>query len=220
MGVILLRELDVMARRTPFVAAVIVHVGLLTLFILGWGNGTGVPLLPDFSFYEQTRLVQAGLLALVLPWAAARCAARERGDDLVLLSVLTGVAPSRLIAARACAGLAGLVLIVTSGLPIALVAQRMSAVDISRVIRDEAVMISIAMTAWWCVLWARYLTARVLRGWLGATALTVAVMAATGLAVSSPVLAAGMLAATGGAAVLLLMVRADVSLRYLAEQDA
>jgi hypothetical protein len=220
MGPVITRELDVMARRTPFVAAVIVHAGLLGLFVLGWGDGRGVPLLPDLSFYEQTRLVQAGLLALLLPWTAARCAAPERGNELVLLSALTGFAPSRLIAARACAGLAGLVLIVASGLPIALMTQRMSAVDTSRLIRDEAVLMAIAMMAWACVLWSRHLTARALRGWLGAAVLTVAVMAAAGLAVSSAVLAAGVLAAIGGAAVLLLLARADVSLRYLAEQDA
>jgi hypothetical protein len=220
MGVVFTRELDVMARRTPFVAAVIVHVGLLALFILGWGNGRGVPLLPDLSFYDQTRVLQAGLLALLLPWTAARCAAPERANDLVLLSALTGLAPSRLLAARACAGLAGLVLIVASGLPIALIAQRMSAVEISRLVRDEAVMISLALMAWACVLWARHLSASALRGWLGAAILTIALMAATGLAVPSAVLAAGIFIVLGGAAVLLLIARADVSLRYLAEQDA
>ena len=217
MGVMAARELDVMARRTPFAVSVIVHAGLLALFVLGWANGRGVPLLPDLSFYEQTRVVQAGLLALLLPWTAARCVASEHGNELVLLSALTGLAPSRLIAARAGAGLAGLVLVVASGLPIVLIAQRMSAVDMPRLVRDEAVMIAIAMMAWACVLWARHLSASALRGWLGATMVTLGIIATAGVAMPSAVMAAGALAAIGGAAVLMLMARADVSLRYLAE---
>jgi hypothetical protein len=220
MGVIFRRELDVMARRTAFAVATTVHAGLLALFILAWGDGRGVPLLPELSFYEQTRLLQAGLLALLLPWAAARCAAPERGNDLVLLSALTGLAPSRLVAARACAGLAGLVLIVATGLPIAVIAQRMSDVEMPRLIRDEAVMIALALMAWACVLWAQHLSASALRGWLSATILVIALTAATARAAPSAVLAAGIFALVGGAAVLVLIARADVSLRYLAEQDA
>ena len=220
MGTLVARELDVIARRGPFVAAIAAHAGLLALFVLAWGNGTGVPLFPDLSFYEQTRLVQAGLLAVLLPWTVARCVAPERGNDLVLLSVLTAFAPSRVIAARACAGLAGLVLIVATGLPVALLAQRMSAVEMSQVLRDEGVMISIGMIALASVLWARHLSARALAGWLGAAILTVAVMAAAGLAAPSAVLAGVAFAVIGGGAVLLLMARADVALRYLSEQDA
>lgn len=220
MGTVIAREFDVMARQGPFVAAIAVHAGLLALFVLGWGDGRGVSLLPGLSFYEQTRLVQAGLLAVLLPWTAARCVAPERGNDLVLLSALTAFAPSRLIAARACAVLAGLVLIIATGLPIALLAQRMSAVDTSRLIRDEGIMISIGMVAWACVLWARYLSAGALRGWLGAALLTVAVIAAGRMAAPSALLAAGAFAVMGGAAVLLLMARTDISLRYLSEHDA
>lgn len=220
MGALIVREVDVMARRPAFAAAIAVHVGVLALFVLGWGDGVGVSLLPGFSFYEQLRLVQAALLALLLPWTAARCMAQERGDDLVLLSALTAIRPSRLLAARAGAVLAGLILVVASGIPIALIAQRMSASGTPRLIRDEGVMISIAMMAWACVLWARHRSPHALRGWLGAALSTVAAVAAARMAIPSAVLAAGALAVTGGGAVLLLVARADVALRYLSERDA
>jgi hypothetical protein len=96
----------------------------------------------------------------------------------------------------------------------------MSDVEMPRLIRDEAVMIALALMAWACVLWAQHLSASALRGWLSATILVIALTAATARAAPSAVLAAGIFALLGGAAVLILIARADVSLRYLAEQDA
>jgi hypothetical protein len=217
MGAIVLRELRVIGRRGALSAAMCVHVALLTGYLLAWGNGNGIPVAGALTVYDQTLMVDVILLAILLPWIAARCVAVERGDDLVMLSMVTAIPPSRVVVARALAATASLILVIASGLPTLILAGRISAVRMSLVAEYELALFSLAFVSSATALtWRHVCHSRVI-GWFAAALSTAAVVSAARMAPSlviAPVLTAAALCAMG-----LLALRADVSLRYLAERS-
>ena len=217
MGAIVLRELRVIGRRGALSAAMCVHVALLTGYLLAWGNGNGMPVAGALTVYDQTLMVDVILLAILLPWIAARCVAAERGDDLVMLSMVTAIPPSRVVVARALAATASLILVIASGLPTLILAGRISAVRMSLVAEYELALFSLAFVSSATALtWRHVCHSRVI-GWFAAALSTAAVVSAARMAPSlviAPVLTAAGLCAMG-----LLALRADVSLRYLAERS-
>jgi len=217
MGAIVLRELRVIGRRGALSAAMCVHVALLTGYLLAWGNGNGMPVAGALTVYDQTLMVDVILLAILLPWIAARCVAAERGDDLVMLSMVTAIPPSRVVVARALAATASLILVIASGLPTLILAGRISAVRMSLVAEYELALFSLAFVSSATALtWRHVCHSRVI-GWFAAALSTAAVVSAARMAPSlviAPVLTAAALCAMG-----LLALRADVSLRYLAERS-
>jgi len=217
MGAIVLRELRVIGRRGALSAAMCVHVALLTGYLLAWGNGNGMPVAGALTVYDQTLMVDVILLAILLPWIAARCVAVERGDDLVMLSMVTAIPPSRVVVARALAATTSLILVIASGLPTLILAGRISAVRMSLVAEYELALFSLAFVSSATALtWRHVCHSRVI-GWFAAALSTAAVVSAARMAPSlviAPVLTAAALCAMG-----LLALRADVSLRYLAERS-
>jgi len=217
MGAIVLRELRVIGRRGALSAAMCVHVALLTGYLLAWGNGNGTPVAGALTVYDQTLMVDVILLAILLPWIAARCVAAERGDDLVMLSMVTAIPPSRGIVARALAATTSLILVIASGLPTLILAGRISAVRMSLVAEYELALFSLAFVSSATALtWRHVCHSRVI-GWFAAALSTAAVVSAARMAPSlviAPVLTAAAFCAMG-----LLALRADVSLRYLAERS-
>jgi len=217
MGAMVLRELRVIGRRGALSAAMCVHVALLTGYLLAWGNGNGIPVLGALTVYDQMLMVEVVLLTLLLPWIAARCVATERGDDLVLLSMVTAIPPSRVVVARALAVTMSLILVIASGLPALILAGRISAVRMSLVAEHEFALFSLAFVSSATALtWRHVCHSRVI-GWFAAALSTAAVVSAARMAPSlviAPVLTAAALCAMG-----LLALRADVSLRYLAERS-
>ncbi len=212
-----LRDLAVMVGRPSFVLAVAVHAGLLTAFVAVWGNG--VPLLPGDNVYEQQRLVQWGLLAVLLPWTVARSIPHEATAGQTLLAAATAVPPSRALVARIAAAFTGLCVVVAGGFPLVVLAQQISAVSPAQVVGGlvgslSAAAVASAATVSWNLVQHDRLTA-----WVGATATTVGLL--VGGAGLLPATAAPWLfwiapIAAGAAAAR----RADVSLRYLSEEPA
>ena len=108
-------------------------------------------------------------------------------------------------------------LVVLGGVPVVLLAQRMSASGLPQVFRDEGVMLAIAVTACASVLCWQHLCQSRLLGWMGAACSTVIVAATVRLVLPS-IQGAAALTLIGAAAALMLAARADSSLRYLSEQ--
>jgi hypothetical protein len=211
------RELHVIGRRGALSAAICVHATLLTGYLLAWGDTSGIPVASALNVYEQTLIVEVVLLAILLPWTAARCVASERGDDLVRLSVITAIPPSRIVLARALAVTTGLVMVVASGLPTLIVAARISAVRMSLVAEYEVALLSLAFVSSAAALTWRHVCHGRVVGWLAAALSTAAVVNAARIAPSlvvAPVVTAAALCAMG-----VLALRADVSLRYLEERS-
>ena len=214
----LARELGVLARCRALMIAVVLHAALLVTFALAWGSGERVPFLSAGTFYDQMLAVDTIVLALLLPWAAVRCMTTERGNDFVLLSAATGIPPSGMLVARAIAVVLALGVLVLSGLPVLLLALRVSAVPSLRVIGEGSALLAVTLVACGTAGVARYHCRGRVVGWLAAsfaTALLVAVCQTT-----SPPITAALLAACGTAIVGVHAVRADHSLRFLVEQDA
>jgi len=135
-----------------------VPAGLLALFVLTWGDGTGVTAWPDWTFYEQTRGLAVGLMVAVLPWTALRALPAMSGTDWMQLSALTGAPPSRLLLARAAAVVIAAAVVVVAPVPILILAQRMSGGPVTQVAIDTAALLGMAavatVTAAWLEHWA------------------------------------------------------------------
>ena len=127
MRAVVLREALVAARRPALVSAAIVTATLLALLPVVWGV-RGIPTFGGISLYDQQFRLEWILALVLLPWTAARVIASERGDDLVGLSALTAVQPSRLLLARLLAATIALVAVIAGALPVVISAQQMSAV--------------------------------------------------------------------------------------------
>ena len=215
MGASLAREWSIVTRRPAFIVALLVHATVLAAFVVAWGDGRGVPLFLDGEFYAQARTIQGALLAGLLPWSAARLAATERGDAAAWLCAIAAVRPASFTAARAGAVFGALWVIVAAGLPVVLFARQMSGTPLTRVVRDETVMIALAIVAVATALALQRTVAGRLLGWLGAAAVTL-LIAGAAYAAAVPVIYKGAAMAASGAALLCwLVLRADTTLRYL-----
>ena len=211
------RELIVIAKRPALTVVICTHVGLLTVFVLMWSHG--VPVLRGANIYEQQHLVQWWLLALLLPWAAARCFAPERGNGLTMMCALTALRPSSVVIAKSSSLVAALALIVFAGFPAAIAAQQMSAVSISGPLRDLLSLMGLAvLVSAITVIWVLAVRNR-LGAWIGATVSTGLVL----LVLSRLPLAGislGLTSALVGAAIVEAMAHwSDGSLRYLLERN-
>ena len=198
---------------------VVVYSGLLALFLAAWG-GHRVPMLPGATIYAQLYLIQCVLLVVVMPWAAARAVATERADDLVRLSAMLALPPSRLVIARLLAASIAPALVVAGALPVALVAQQMSAVPAARALADQCTLLTFALPAAVVTVWWMQISRDRLLGWLGATAsaiLLVAMVRSVFPAAATAAVVSGGCAIAGGA---ILASRADVWWRHLRGESA
>lgn len=190
------REVGAISRCRAFRTATLFYVVVLTTFAFGWGD----------ERHHDVWGVEAIVLTTLLPWIAARCTAAERGDDLVMFGVLLGVQPSRILAARATALAVTLGIVVISGLPIGILANRVSAGAPLDVVPHAGGLLTIALAATATVLVCRHLWAGRVWSWLAATAATAALTQLP-------------MAAVASALVLVVHVlRADATLRYLSAE--
>ncbi len=219
MRTMLSREAGRIAGAGRIATAVWAHAAWLSLFLAIWGRGPGIPLLSG-TIYEQTLTVQWLLLAFLLPWAAARAIANERGDAMVWISALVAAPPSRILWARVAALSIALILVIAAGLPIVVIAQRMSDVSSVRLALDEAVLVAGGVAVATLVTALQQAIASRVAMWVLATVTTCGFVwgfAAGGL--SAPVVGVALgLAAILGA--ILLGARGDVRRRYLSEETA
>ena len=219
MRAVVLREALVAARRPALVSAAIVSATLLALFPVAWGV-RGIPTFGGISLYDQQFRLEWILALVLLPWTAARVIASERGDDLVGLSALTAVQPSRLLLARLLAATIALVAVIAGALPVVISAQQMSAVVASRLIADQLALLTFALPAAIITVWWMQLTTDRLLGWLGAAATTIVVVTLARLSVATMNQAAIALATISMGAAAILLAKADVWWRYLSERRA
>jgi hypothetical protein len=219
MRAVLWREAARVAGAGGIATAVWAHAAWLSMFVAIWGRGPGIPLLSG-TIYEQTLTVQWMLLAFLLPWAAARAIAIERGDALVWTSALLAVPPSRILRARVAALSIALILVVAAGLPIVVIAQRMSDVSSARVALDQTVVVACGVAVATLVTALQQAIANRAAMWVVATVTTCAsVWAFTTGGFSAPVVALTLGFAAIGAAIL-VGARGDLQLRYLSEEPA
>ena len=208
MRAVVLRETLVAARRPALVAAAIVSATLLALFPVAWGV-RGIPTLGGISLYDQQFRLEWILALVLLPWTAARVVATERGDDLVGLSVLTAIQPSRL-----------LLVVIGAALPVVISAQQMSAIPATRVIADQLALLAFALPAAIITVWWMQVATPRLLGWLGAAATTLILVALARFSVATMNQAAVVLAAISVGAAAILLTRVDIRWRYLSERTA
>lgn len=216
MRAMLIRDLIIGLRTRALSMVILAHAALLTAFIVLWGGG--VPMMPGDNVYEQQRLVQTGLLTFLLPWAAVRCSAAERGDAVVAVSAMTAIKPSRIVIAQAIAHFVLLTVIVLCGLPLMLVAQQMAPVPLRQPLVDSLSALGLAAVAAAAATWWTLAVSDRLGAWLAATATTIAAMTVISGSIPRAALAACLLALSA-AATLACAIRADGSLRYLSERQ-
>ena len=219
MRAVMLREALVTARRPALVGAAILSATLLALFPVAWGV-RGIPTFGGISLYDQQFRLEWILALVLMPWTAARVIATERGDDLVGLSALTAIQPSRLLLARLAAATIALVATVAGALPVAISAQQMPAVLASRLVADQLALLAFALPAATITVWWMQMTTDRLLGWLGAAATTLVVAALARLSAATMNQAAVALMMLSIVAAAILIARADVWWRYLSERRA
>jgi hypothetical protein len=219
MRAIVLREALVAARRPALVTMAILCAVILALFPIAWGE-RGVPTADGASLYGQQFRLEWILLMLLLPWTAARVGAKERADDLVSLSAVTAIPPSRTLLARLLATAAALALVIGAALPVVISAQQMSAIPLSRVISDQLALLMFALPVAVVTVWWMQVVADRLLGWLASAATTVLLVLLARLVVATMDQAAMALAVCSLAGAAILLKQADRWWRYLSEHAA
>ena len=195
MRAMMMREVIGAARAAATALTVCVVAALLIAFVLIWWPG--VPVLAPLSLYEQTRLLHWALLAGALPWAAARSASHDQGDEFVLVAAFVAVPPATVVAGKILATFVVLLLIILTGLPALLIAQQAAAVPLVTVARDLLPLPGLALLV------AASSTASILmlrdslRSWLATTTIAAAVLLAA-LVFASGTAAVGALCALAG----------------------
>ena len=220
MQTMITREADRIAASGGFGTAVWVHAAWLAAFLSVWGKSTGTPLMPGLTIYEQLLFVQWSLMVILFPWAAVRLVAAERGDAIVLIAARLALRPSRILGARIAAISIALALVVVAGLPLVVIAQRMSDVSALRVVSDQialgacGIVVAAVVTALQQAIRSRIVA------WLLATASCGVPMWMMRDAAQSMALVGVAIAVAGVAGATLVALRGDASLCYLSESPA
>ena len=217
MTTMVLRELVVLGRRPALAAAAAVMVGLAAGFVIAWPSG--IPAGTSGTLFSQLQVVREALAAVVIPWVICRCGSGERGNDLVTLSMLSGLSPSRILAARVFATLAAVGVLLLAALPVDLLAQQAIGADAVTLAKAEMRVLLIGSYAGAIALACEHLVSACLWRWLVATIVTLAAFVLirtldTGdtLLVSIVLIAGGWLST--------LVVRADRRWQYVDEAIA
>lgn len=210
------RDLVVIGRRRSMLVAVALYVGLLSAFLGAWKDVGRVPLLPGSNLYEQFRVIQWVIVAIILPWAVCRFIAGERGERWSLASLVTGLSRSRLFTIRllALGTFAGL--LVGSGLPLILLAQQMSSVPATVALTDLGSLFLFSIAATVITMSIVLIVRDVVGGWLLATIVVLLLRALVGI----PPLAASAATAAGIVAIAIAAAQYTVSALDLRERRA
>lgn len=207
------RALVLAVRHEGFLIAAGVHLAMLTAFVLIWGDG--VPVWRGETVLAQFVRLDTGLLVAILPWVAIRCSPDAGPNGLTHLAVATACRPSWIVGAGAAGTCGALLMLVSSGLPLFVLAQQISGQPASMVLRAflpvtalAVVVAAIAGTA------SMFLSGR-LSSWIAATVATIVVVSTTSTTVS------GVTAMIAVAALvsIVMTASADRRLRYLTETE-
>jgi hypothetical protein len=218
MRAVAVRELIVAARTIAVPLSGWTIATLLVAFVGIWSPGVSV--LAPMNLYEQTRLLQWVVLAVVLPWLAVRVSSRERADAAVMMGALTGLHPALVIASTIVARFAVLQLVSLAAIPALVISQQISAVPLTFVPRDLipvsglVALVAVSSTA------SVFIASTTPGQWLLSAAIVGAILGSASLLGASTIVAglACLLAGgTGGAA---LCAAGQRSLLYLRDAHA
>jgi hypothetical protein len=168
-GAVCRRDLLVMARHRPMLAALAAYAALLSSFLLAWSGAGAAPWLGGTNLYEQQRTVQTGATALIVPWVVCRFMDSERGDRWAMMIRLTGLSSAWLSGAHLLALTAFVAVAVASGWPLLLVAQQMSAVPARTAVTDGGALLAFALAATLVSMGFALVLRGSLAAWVGAT---------------------------------------------------
>ena len=201
------------AARTPALwIAMGVQIAFLSLYLLVWGDG--LPLVGARPVLEQFATTQWIFLGLALPWTASRSGAAWRRDEIAQLAALGAVLPSSAVAASVAALTVLLLAMAAAGLPLALLAQQISAVPAMDLWRTQLPLYALSLVAAPVTAACMLVVANRVMAWTAASAITFIMM----IAVPQGLAGAAVLAALAVAAVALLVNGADRRFWYLSEQ--
>ena len=130
MGALIWREIVAVTRAPAFWVSAVLYVAALTAFVVVWGDG--IPVAGARSSWEQFTLFQRVLLAILLPWTAARCGTSSR-RELTLIGFLTARSPSSVLLAQCAALAVSLLALALSALPIMVLMQQIAATSLAAV---------------------------------------------------------------------------------------
>lgn len=218
MTALLLRELLVMSRRTPFALAACAIVLVSVGFAVSWPGG--VSLHPGASLFPQLAVVLQLVVAIITPWVVCRCGTQPRGNDFVHLSMFSGVRPSRIVLARFVAAVTALVAVALGALPAIVYAQQAAVAAPSTVVMVLVeVLATVAAAAAW-TLAVQQMVRSYVGAWVVATAPSIALSLIAQFADHDGMLLAVMTLLVSIASLAFAAARADVTSRYLVEEDA
>ena len=209
------RELLVMTRQSAFTVAGCAFVLALAAFAATWP--AGVPVHAGSTLLPQLLTAEQLVIAVIAPWVVCRCGTRERGNDLVHLSLFSAVRPSRILLARFAAGATALFLLSVGAAPVVVYAQQVAAAEMDTVIPALVATIGVIGAAVaWALVCEQSLETPV-ASWLAATTATLVLFTAAVLDRDAIVLGTiGFLLSIG--VLLAIARRADVKSRYLIEE--
>jgi hypothetical protein len=207
------RALVLIVRHEGFLIATALHLTVLSVFVLVWGDG--VPVWRDDPVLAQLLRVDMVLLAMILPWVAIRCSPDEGPNGLAQLAATTACRPSRMVVAKAAGTGAALLILALSALPMFVLSQQISALPAAMVLRALLPVVALAgVVAALAVVANVFLESR-FSSWI-------VVMVATVVTVSlvpTTVKGAAEMLAVGALATIIMTTAADRRLRYLSESD-
>jgi hypothetical protein len=158
-------------RSGAFWIANAVHIALLALFVVIWGDG--LPVADGGTNWTQFAALQETALAVILPWIAVRSGGISR-PVLTRVALVTAVRPSHVLAARILALVAVLIVVVLLPLPLAFVMQQAAAAPAGVVGASVVRLVALAALAV-AAASASMLSAREpLRAWMAAAIATAA----------------------------------------------
>ena len=141
MGALIWRELAVVVRTPAFWVSTVLYICILAAYVLVWGEG--IPIVGARSNWEQFTMTQRVILAILLPWTAARCGYSSR-RELALLGLLTARPPSVILFAKWAALGTSLLGMAVSALPVTVLMQQVAAVPTVTLVLDMVPLAAIA----------------------------------------------------------------------------
>ena len=123
MGALIWRDLAMVSRAPALWVSAALYTSGLAFFVVVWGDG--VPVAGAASNWRQFIAAERILLAVLLPWTAARCGVSSR-RELVLTGVVTAKPPAALVLARCAALGLALIAVALAALPVVVLMQQIA----------------------------------------------------------------------------------------------
>ena len=168
MGALIWREVVTITRTPAYWVGAAVYIVALAAFVAIWGNG--IPVAGARSSWEQFVSVAMALLAVLLPWVAARCGCSSR-RELVMTGFITSRSPEQCLLAKSIGLMVALMGVELSGLPV-FTLMRQIAAEPSAIVSSAISLAVLAMYVAVVTIAIAFILTNPLRVWIASTALT------------------------------------------------